>query len=169
MRIREFLQNLPNRYVRRVFCVVDLAKGHIVEAGGVLEEIGDADGIRRFPRVSDRDLWRDVLQAGLQIDAAFFFEPKQRKGDEGFADGADTEFGVAGDVAILREVGFADATAPENLAVGDESDTSAGDMFVVEDFFCSGLKFFERFGMREFVFFRGRLLGEKQGRRGEKD
>jgi len=55
------------------------------------------------------------------------------------------------------------------LAVGDEGDAGAGDVLGVENFFCGGLKFFERFGMREFVFFRGRLLGEKQGRNGEKD
>jgi len=44
----------------------------------------------------------------------------------------------------------------------------------VENFSCGGLKFFERFGMRELVFFRGRLLGKtsdgamKSANRGQK-
>jgi len=55
------------------------------------------------------------------------------------------------------------------LAVGDEGDSGAGDVLGVQDFSCGGLKFFKRFGMREFVFLRGRLLGKKQGRSGETD
>ena len=99
--IWEFLQDLQDGNVRRVFCVVGLAKGHVVEAGGVLEKIGDADGIRGLPRVFERNVRRDVLQAGLQIDAALFFEFEKRERDECFADGADAEFGVASDVPIL--------------------------------------------------------------------
>ena len=99
--IWEFLQDLQDGNVRRVFCVVGLAKGHVVEAGGVLEKIGDADGIRGLPRVFERNVRRDVLQAGLQIDAALFFEFEKRERDECFAEGADAEFGVASDVPIL--------------------------------------------------------------------
>jgi len=56
---------------------------------------------------------------------------------------------------------LADAAAPENLAVGDEGDAGAGDVLGVENFFCGGLKFFERFGMREFVFFSWAIVGRE--------
>ena len=96
--------------------VVNLAESHVVEAGGVFQNIGDADGIRSFPRIVKRDFGRDILKAGLQIDAAFFFELEKGERDKSFTDGTDAEFGVAGDVTILGEVGFADAAAPDDLA-----------------------------------------------------
>ena len=91
----------------------------------MLEKIDDANGIRGFPGIFEGNFRRNVLEAGLQIDAAFFFELEESESDECFADGADAEFGVASDVAILREVRFADAAAPEDGAVADESDACA--------------------------------------------
>lgn len=165
LRLREFSQDFEHRDVGRIVCVVDLAERHVVKACGVFKKIGDTDGIGGRPRIAERDLRRDVLQAGLQIDATFFFEFEKGERDEGLADGADAKFGVASRVTILREVGFADSAAPEDLTVGDECDAGAGDVLGVENFFCGGLKFFERFRMREFVFLRRRLLCRQHRRR----
>jgi hypothetical protein len=95
----------------------------------VLEKIDDADRICRLPRILEGNFRRGVLQSRLKIDAALFFEFEKRERNKSLADGADAEFGVASDVSILREVGLADAAAPEDGAVGDEGDASAGDVF----------------------------------------
>jgi len=162
LRIRESLQNLEHGNCWRVARVVDLAKGHVVKAGRVLKEIRDANRIGGFPGILERNFGRDVLQAGLKIDAAFFLKFEKCKRDKSLADGADAELGFAGDVAILGEVGFADAATPEERAVADEGDACAGNVFGIEDFFRCGLEFFEGFGMRQFVLFCERLLREKK-------
>ncbi len=165
MKFRKFLRDLKERNRGRVARVVSLAKDHVVEAGGVLEKIDDADGICGLPGILEGNFRSDVLQTGLKVDAAFFLEFQKSEGNKRFADGGDAKFGIAGNFAVLREVGFTDAAAPEKRAVGYKGDAGARDVFRVEDFFCGVLKFFEGFGVREFVFFWRRLLGRKQ--RGE--
>src|SRR5271168_70759 len=67
------------------------------------------------------------------------------------------------------DVRFADSAAPGDLAVYDQGDARAGDVFLVEDILHRLLQSFERAGMRQAV----RLLGaaaerQKQKRGGEK-
>ncbi len=167
--IGEFFEDVQHGNVRRVFCVVDLAESHVVEAGGVLEKIGDADGISGFPGIFKRDFGGDVLKAGLEIDAAFFFEFEKREGDKGFADGADAELGVAGDFAIGDVGSFADAAAPQELAFGNEGDASAGDVLFFDDGPGGGLEFGEGFGLRRFFFFFRGALGAGKARLSEQN
>ncbi len=41
--------------------IVNFARLHVVEARGMLEQVHDADRMRRFPAICERDFRRDIL------------------------------------------------------------------------------------------------------------
>ncbi len=77
--------------------------------------------MRRFPGVGHGNFRSDVAQTRFQIDFSFFLKFEQRQSHEGFADGANAKFRVAGDGAFGSRVGIADSAAPEQFAARNES------------------------------------------------
>jgi len=90
-------------------------------------------------------LWRDVLQAGLQIDAAFSSSLRSARETKVLL--MDPTRNSVSQVMsrFCGEVGFADAAAPEDWPLETRAMPAPGRVRI-EDFSCGGLKFFERLG-----------------------
>ena len=72
LRFLKPLENFEQRKIVAIAQVVNFARFHVVESGGMLEEVHDSNGMHRFPAVLEGDFRRDILQAGIQIYSSFF-------------------------------------------------------------------------------------------------
>ncbi len=152
MRFLESLEHIQQRKVIAIFQVVDFAEFHVVEAGGVFQQVYNAHRLGGFPPVFDGDFRCDVLQPGIEIDFSFFLQFQKRQRDKRFADRADAKFRVAAHFAAAGDVGFADSAAPEKLPIRHQRHSGSGDALFVEHVFHGFLQFLNGLRVRQIFF-----------------
>ena len=114
---------------------------HVVPAGGVLEQVDDADGICSLPGVSVPDVGRVLTERIVQRELALFLQLEYGERREALCDGADAEERVGSSRAVLRRVGHPDAVGEQHAVAGHHRETGARNVAFAEGLFDSGFQF----------------------------
>ena len=127
------VEAFTQRHALGVFGV--LVQMQIVPAGGVFEQVDDADGVSGFPAILEIDLRDQLVHRVLQREFAFIHQLEDGERDEGLGGGADAKEGVSGGGLIGGDVRFAEARYPLGTLAMNDSDGHARGVGVVKDLF----------------------------------
>ena len=106
------LSTVLERQVGAIGDVVHLVEMHVVEAGGVLQQVNDAHRELRLPGVVDLNLRRQLGDRRVEIDLVVQVHLHERRGDEGLADRSGAEVRVGGHRRLAVAIGEPDAAGP---------------------------------------------------------
>ena len=85
-RVRVAAQHVEQRQIRWIEPVVDLVEVHVVEAGGVLQQVNDPHRMAGLPRVVERHLRGNLSQWRIEVEVAVLRKLDKRHRNEGLAD-----------------------------------------------------------------------------------
>ena len=100
--------------------VVHVVEGHVVEAGGVLQQVHHAHGVSGFPGVVDGDFGGNFVHLIVEAQLALLNELHQAGGDKGLRNRADAKQRVGRHGPFSGHVGQPQPAFEQHRVVADQ-------------------------------------------------